>query len=145
LGKFTRVGARKSYPLMLLEAEQQVLERTVLLGNAAHTIHPNGAQGLNLCLRDVNALAACLVPALQDGIDPGDPGLLDKYLSDRLPDQRRIIRFSDGLASLFCDQQQLKVLARNSGMILMDLVPVLKQKLLAVTMGIGSNRSAIAR
>lgn len=145
LGRFTRVGERKSYPLMLHEAEQQIGERTVLLGNAAHTIHPNGAQGLNLCLRDMAALAACLVPVLENGGDPGDSLLLEKYLSDRLPDQRHIIRFTDGLTSLFYDQQPLKVLARNSGMIMMDLFPVLKRKLLSFTMGVSGNRVAIVR
>lgn len=145
LGKFTRVGHRSSYPLMLLEAERQLGERTVLLGNAAHTIHPNGAQGLNLCLRDVTALATILVPALENHADPGDPLLLAKYLSDRFEDQRRIIRFTDGLASLFCNQQPLKVLARNGGMIMMDLFPALKHKLLSFTMGISSNKAALAR
>lgn len=145
LGRFTRVGARKSYPLMLHQAEQQIRERTVLLGNAAHTIHPNGAQGLNLCLRDVAALAAGLVPVLENGADPGDPVLLEKYLSDRLPDQRNIIRFTDGLASLFYDQQPLKVLARNSGMLMMDLFPVLKRKLLSCAMGINGKSTVMVR
>jgi len=145
LGRFTRVGSRSSYPLMLIEAERQLGERVVLLGNAAHTIHPNGAQGLNLCLRDVATLAANLVPALENHADPGDPLLLAKYLSERSDDQHHIIRFTDGLASLFCNQQPLKVLTRNGGMIMMDLFPVLKRKLLSFTMGINSNRTVIAR
>ena len=145
LGRFTRVGDRSSYPLMLLEAERQLGERVVLLGNAAHTIHPNGAQGLNLCLRDVAALAANLVPALENHADPGDPLVLEKYLSGRLDDQRHIIRFTDGLASLFYNQEPFKVLVRNSGMIMMDLFPALKRKLLSVTMGMSSNWTAMAR
>lgn len=145
LGRFTRIGYRHCYPLMLIEAERQILERTVVLGNAAHTIHPNGAQGLNLCLRDVAALADCLAPALEHGSDPGNVQLLEKYLAARLEDQRRIIRFTDGLASLFYDQQPLKVFARNGAMIAMDLFPALRRKLLSITMGMGARRTAVVQ
>jgi len=135
LGKFTRIGKRTSYPLMLLESEQQVRGRTVLVGNSAHTIHPHGAQGLNLSLRDIAALSTRLLPALNNRSDPGNPDLLDAYLADRLQDQKNIISFSDGLATLFYNQQPLKVLARNSGMLLMDLVPAMKRKLFQLAMG----------
>ena len=145
LGRFTRVGNRNSYPLVLREAEQQVRDRVVLVGNSAHTIHPNGAQGLNLSLRDVAALAACLVPVLERGGDPGDRMVLENYLSLRRSDQRNIIRFTDGLATLFYNHQPVKVVVRNSAMLMMDLVPPLRRKLLSIIMGASPGLPAVVQ
>ena len=136
LGRFTRIGNRSSYPLLLHEAEEQVRDRVLLAGNSAHTIHPHGAQGLNLSLRDIAALSSRLLPVLENGGDPGNLNLLEQYVADRHQDQRRIIGFSDGLATLFYDQHPFKVLARNTGMVMMDLFPVLKRKLLFLTLGV---------
>ena len=44
LGKFSKLGQRKSYPLKMLQVKEQVKHRAVILGNAAHVVHPNGAQ-----------------------------------------------------------------------------------------------------
>ncbi len=58
LGRFVKVGNRRAYPLKLSRVKQQVGPRFAIIGNAAHAIHPNAAQGLNLGLRDVAELAA---------------------------------------------------------------------------------------
>ncbi|GAB4346005.1 MAG: 2-octaprenyl-6-methoxyphenyl hydroxylase [Gammaproteobacteria bacterium] len=97
------VTPRVRYPLHRVEAWTLIGERTVLLGNAAHTVHPIGAQGLNLGFRDVATLAELLVQAVRAGIDPGDPGLLQHYAQRRLPDHRRVMEFTDTLAHLLSD------------------------------------------
>jgi len=145
LGRIIKVGARKSYPLQLVEPERQVHERIVLLGNSAHTIHPNGAQGLNLCLRDLAGLVERLIPALAAGGDPGASALLSDYLAERLPDQRRIIGFSDRLAELFGNQLPLRVAARDAGMLLTDLIPALKRDFARMAMGVGPRQPGMAR
>ena len=142
LGRFTRIGARTAYQLMLQEAEHQIRGRIVLAGNAAHTLHPHGAQGFNLSLRDIAALRHSLLPVLKEGGDPGDPVLLEAYLMDRRPDQQRIMNFSDRLADLFYNQDPLKVVARNGAMVLMDLVPVFKRQLLFLTHGVSGSPTA---
>jgi len=145
LGKFSNIGTRKSYPLKLIQPQEQLRERIVLLGNSAHTIHPNAAQGLNLCLRDTAALAEQLHAAISARQDPGSRTLLQAYVNTRSPDQQRVIRFSDQLAGMFYNQQPVKILARNSAMLLTDLVPAFKHHLITSAMGIRGCQPAMVR
>ena len=85
---------RQAYPLSLRWAPQQVQQRLLLLGNAAHTLHPLAAQGLNLILRDIAALAGLL----QDRADPGDATLLARYQTQRHGPQRLTLGLTDRLA-----------------------------------------------
>ena len=143
LGGLSRPGARKSYPLFLLRPEQQTHDRTVLLGNAAHTIHPNGAQGFNLVLRDVAALAAHLGTVLQNGADVGAGEVLNAYGLSRQADQRRVIRFSDSLQRAFNDTAPLKSALRNSAMWILDAIPTLKKEFIRQATGLGVARSSV--
>ncbi len=136
LGDLHRPGTRKPYPLFLCEPERQVSHRAVLLGNAAHTIHPNGAQGFNLALRDVATLTASITRAMASGDDPGGKELLQTYLSRRQVDQRRVIRFTDALANVFHHTHPVKSLARGSLMFLIDAVPELKRQFVSRATGI---------
>ncbi|MFQ5659055.1 MAG: 2-octaprenyl-6-methoxyphenyl hydroxylase [Gammaproteobacteria bacterium] len=145
LGRFKTVGSRLTHPLLLLEAQQQTGDRIVLLGNAAHTIHPNGAQGFNLCLRDVAALAEQLISVIRSGKDPGGRQALDDYLSCRHRDQQRVMRFSERLADLFYNRHRLKIFARNTGMLITDLVPALKRECIRQGAGITGLQPAIVR
>ncbi|MBP7917572.1 MAG: FAD-dependent monooxygenase, partial [Arenimonas sp.] len=94
VGKIQRVGKRSHYPLKRVLAEQIAAKRCVLLGNAAQTIHPIGAQGFNLGLRDALGFAALV---RQYGIDDG---LAGRYAQSRAHDRERTLAFSDGLAKL---------------------------------------------
>ena len=137
LGSLSRLGARKTYPLFLLQPEQQTHDRIVLLGNAAHTIHPNGAQGFNLVLRDVAALAAHLGATLQNGGDAGAGEVLNAYGLSRQADQRRVIRFSDSLQRVFNDTTPLKSALRNSALWILDALPPLKKEFIRQATGLG--------
>jgi 2-octaprenyl-6-methoxyphenol hydroxylase len=143
LGRFSKVGVIKPYSLQMVEAEAQVAGRAVLLGGAAHTLHPNGAQGFNLCLRDVAALAEQLARARMNGEDIGTRSVLDAYQAARQQDQQRVIRFSDRLAGLFYNRQFLKVVARNAGMLLVDIFPGLKQELIRNALGLTGRQPAM--
>lgn len=94
VGKIQRVGNRSHYPLRRVLAERIAAKRCVLLGNAAQTIHPIGAQGFNLGLRDALGFAALV---RQYGIEDG---LAGRYAQDRAEDRERTLAFSDGLAKL---------------------------------------------
>ncbi|MCG6118289.1 MAG: 2-octaprenyl-6-methoxyphenyl hydroxylase [Aquimonas sp.] len=99
LGRLQRVGRRSAYPMRLITARQLVGPRCVALGNAAQTLHPIGAQGFNLGLRDALTLAGALrAPGLAD---PGASALLQRHAELRAPDRARTLDFSDGLARLF--------------------------------------------
>lgn len=145
LGRFLKVGRRRSYPLKLIVAEEQAGPRHVVIGNAAHTIHPNAAQGLNLGLRDAAALAEQIVDALRQGQDPGDTAVLRTYAVQRHADHRRVIRFSDGLARLFYNDILPFVVGRNLAMLAVDLVPPLKRGLMRQAMGLEGRQPRLAR
>ena len=74
LGRLGQAAPRRAYPLKLLLTRETVHPRLVLIGNAAHTLHPVAGQGFNLGLRDVAALAEVLAEAAAGGADPGGRG-----------------------------------------------------------------------
>ena len=143
LGRFSRMGSIRMYPLQMQLAEQQTLSRIVLLGNAAHTIHPNGAQGFNLCLRDVAALAEKLSQVALAAGDIGANEVLAGYLASRQQDQQRVTRYSDRLTELFSNRHLPKVLLRNTGMLLIDIMPFLKRELIRQALGISGRQPAM--
>lgn len=145
LGRFSRVGTLNSYPLKLIQSREQVLNRVVLLGNSAHTIHPNGAQGFNLCLRDVAALSEHLVNAIRENYDIGDKKLLDGYFASREQDQKRVMQFSDKLTILFYNSRISRILMRDAGMLITDLVPTIKREFIRQAMGVSGRQPAMVR
>jgi 2-octaprenyl-6-methoxyphenol hydroxylase len=145
LGRFTRLGERHAWPLMLNRANTLQAPRSVLVGNAANTIHPNGAQGLNLGLRDVATLLDCVATALARGEDPGAPAVLAEYARRREPDHARTVRFSDGLARLFgADFAPLNA-TRGAALLACDLLPPLKRALTWRLMGLRGEKNAWLR
>lgn len=143
LGTFSKLGHRKGYPLKMLQVEEQVKHRTVILGNAAHTVHPNGAQGFNLGLRDAVALAEILLLAQQEGKDIGDLSLLQSYCASRVEDQQRVLRFTDRLAKSFYNKHPSKIIVRNLVMLATDLTPILKHRFTKHAMGFWDSPVAI--
>jgi len=96
-GRLVASGERSAYPIVQVLARQLAAERVVLLGNAAQTVHPLGAQGFNLGLRDALTLAEMIEG---DRADPGAAGLLAAYVARRRPDREQTIGFSGGLARI---------------------------------------------
>ena len=143
LGKFSNLGQRKSYPLKMLQADEQVKHRAVVLGNAAHAVHPNGAQGFNLGLRDAAALAEMLTQAQDNDQDIGELSLLESYLESRVEDQQRVLNFTDRLAKNFYNRQPLKIIARNLTMLATDLNPTLKHRFTRSAMGFWGRQSSL--
>ncbi|MGI3129562.1 2-octaprenyl-6-methoxyphenyl hydroxylase [Halopseudomonas pachastrellae] len=135
MGALKRVGARHSYPLSLIEAEEQVRTGLVVLGNAAHSLHPIAGQGFNLSLRDVVALADTLSSAAPDQ-SPGELGLLNGYLQRQRQDQQQTIAFSDGLTRLFSNRRPVLAAGRNLGLLGMDIVAPLKSVFARQAMGL---------
>ena len=87
------------YPLRAARAEEWTRSRLVLLGNAAHALYPTGAQGLNLGLRDIAALADTL-GALPESRDPGELAMLDAHAHARRADHAWADGLSGALAAL---------------------------------------------
>ena len=125
LGAFLKAGQRTAYPLKLVRASEDIRERLVILGNAAHAIHPIGAQGFNLALRDAAVLAEIL--ADDDLGDPGETGLLHTYSSWRQQDQRGTIAASDGMTRLFSNPSPFAAGLRTTGLIAHAISPSLRR------------------
>ena len=136
LGSFKQVGERVSYPLALTTSEEQVRRRLVVVGNAAHSLHPVAGQGFNLSLRDIDCLAQCL----KDQPTITDVGALEPllgYQKQRDSDQRNTLMFTDNLSKLFGLTSPAIALGRNSGLLMMDLVPTLRNQFAHFGMGTG--------
>jgi 2-octaprenyl-6-methoxyphenol hydroxylase len=145
LGRLLKVGSRQAYPLNLMRARESVRARLALIGNAAHSLHPVAGQGFNLGLRDVAALADVTVEALRDGVDIGNAAVLQRYADARRRDQRGVIAFTDGLARIFANPLASVALARNLGLIAVDLLPPCKHFLSQRTMGLAGRLPRLAR
>ena len=145
LGPLTRLGKRRAYPLMLTRVKEHVRPRLVLIGNAAHTVHPVAGQGFNLGLRDVAALAEVLVVAKQENRDLGDLEVLKRYADWRARDNKVIATFTNSLIRVFSNDFPPLAFARNLGLLAVDLVPPLKRRLLRVTSGLAGKLPRLAR
>ncbi|MDO7903654.1 2-octaprenyl-6-methoxyphenyl hydroxylase [Pseudomonas sp. K1(2024)] len=135
LGALRQVGARHLYPLALVEAQEQVRPHLVVLGNAAHSLHPIAGQGFNLSLRDVQALAEALLAGPQQ---PGDLATLQAYRERQRLDQALTIGFSDQVTRLFGTAQPLLAGGRNLGLLGLDLLPPAKRWFARQAMGLGT-------
>jgi 2-octaprenyl-6-methoxyphenol hydroxylase len=147
LGKFSRVGTRASYPLVLSKALRLYTTRSVLVGNAAHGLHPVSAQGFNLGMRDVAALVDCIADAREasTGFDPGRTEILQAYADWRRTDQKKLVRFTDGLVRLFGSERRPLRILRNIGMLGFDLVPGVRDVFARHTMGLAGRLPRLSR
>lgn len=135
LGRIGVAGPRWSYPLGLLHADRYIAHRLALAGDAAHSIHPIAGQGLNLGLRDVAALAECLVDAARLGLDIGAAGALERYQRWRRVDTLMLVGVTDALNRLFSNDIRPVRLARDLGLGLVERVPPLKRMFMRHAMG----------
>lgn len=145
LGKFTRVGRRNAYPLALMQVRERVRERLVVIGNAAHLLHPVAGQGFNLGLRDVAALAQTVVDAWRRGEDIGGLSLLKQYSRWRDRDYLSTSVFTDGLVRLFSNDFLPLAAVRNVGLGLLDVLPPLKRVLSRQAMGLAGRQPRLMR
>jgi len=140
-GRLLRVGRRQVWPLQLLIAERLVDARVAVIGNAAQTIHPIGAQGFNLGLRDAAALAAQIRAASGD---PGAAATLQAYASARAHDRNQTITSSHGLLRAFAGQGLALQALRGLAMGAVDRLPWLRQRLMLAGMGYRDTAAPLA-
>ena len=147
LGEFSRVGKRASYPLVLSKTLRLTATRSVLVGNAAHGLHPVSAQGFNLGMRDVAALCDCIADAAREAadFDPGNMDLLLRYANWRRSDQKKLVRFTDSLVKLFGSARRPLRTLRNIGMLGFDLVPGVRSAFAKHTMGLAGRLPRLSR
>jgi 2-octaprenyl-6-methoxyphenol hydroxylase len=149
LGRFTKVGKRSCYPLSLLTADKNIAYRTVIIGNASHTLHPVAGQGLNLALRDVAVLSDLVAEAMvgkgnRRKIKTVDE-LLKAYETLRAGDLKNTIHYTDSLVRLFSNDNFLLGHARACGLLVVDRLPPVRKWLTRQSMGINYRQSRLAR
>lgn len=131
LGRLSRPGKRHPYAIHRVAASALVAPRAVLVGNAAQSVHPIGAQGFNLGLRDALTLAEMVAGAA----DPGATDLLQRYAARRAPDREGTMAMSHGLVQLACLPQPLLAPLRSLALLACDRVPPLQRALARRGMG----------
>lgn len=131
-GRFLSCGQRSAYPIIGCVAQKLIAPRAVLVGNAAQSLHPVGAQGFNLGLRDALTLAECIATQLGD---PGTDTVLSQYAQRRQLDRERTLAFSDGLARLSASNAPILSPLRSIGLALGDSQAWLQGWLVGGAMG----------
>tara|TARA_R110001606_G_C15404643_1_gene654149 strand:+ start:26033 stop:27247 length:1215 start_codon:yes stop_codon:yes gene_type:complete len=144
LGSFLRVGQRHHYLLKLMQTDQPVQQRLVLIGNAAHSLHPIAGQGFNLGLRDVAALADVLVNTTSNK-DCGDARLLHDYQQWRQQDQDNVIEATSHLVHLFSNNNPILGHCRGAALSIVDALPPAKHWLAQKSMGLDRKQPRLAR
>jgi 2-octaprenyl-6-methoxyphenol hydroxylase len=145
LGRVEVEGPRWAYPLAFMHASRYAAPRLALVGDAAHLIHPIAGQGLNLGLRDVAALAECVIDRRRLGLDIGDPETLARYESWRRFDNLTLAAVTDGLNRLFSNSVAPVKLVRDLGLAAVDRMPPLKRLFMRHAMGTLGDVPRLAR
>jgi len=138
LGRLLQVGERHGYPLSLVQSTEQVRQSVVVMGNAAHALHPVAGQGYNLALRDVAELATVVAQGMSAGLPPGDLDNLQRYERRQRADQDRTINFSDRVPDLFMQGDPVLGLARDLALAGLDIVPSLKREFVRYAAGVAA-------
>lgn len=133
LGRLTAVGARSVYPLSALAADRVVGRHAVVVGNAAHALHPVAGQGLNLSLRDIATLAEHLADSPREAI--GSDALLQTYARARARDYRRVFGFTDLMVRGFSNRLPGVSALRDSVLMGLELAPGARRAVMQRAMG----------
>ncbi|MGL5841537.1 MAG: FAD-dependent 2-octaprenylphenol hydroxylase [Aeromonas hydrophila] len=138
-------GMRSAIPLTARYARDFARERLVLVGDAAHTIHPLAGQGVNLGLLDAAALAEQILRNQAAGKDIGRLANLRGYERWRKSEAASMLAAMEGLKRLFAGSNPLKKLVRGAGLCAFDLLTPLKQSVIRAAMGLEGELPALAK
>lgn len=146
-GRFLACGARSPHPAIRVVAHGTIAPRAVLIGNAAQTLHPVGAQGFNLGLRDALTLAESIerhgAQTLADATRV--EAMLDDYVQRRREDRGRTLAFSDGLARLTASDAPGVASLRALGLFAADRLSSVQGMLVGGAMGYRGDVPALCR
>ncbi|CAM4421378.1 MAG: 2-octaprenyl-6-methoxyphenol hydroxylase [Legionellaceae bacterium] len=128
-GYFESISKRQTYPLKMRYAAPNPKDEIILLGNAAHTLHPIAAQGFNLGLRDVATLNQLL------RLKTKEKTIYEHFLKERNTDHQQTLYFTDSLTHIFTNNCLPLTFVRNLGLSLLEQMPFLKNKFASQLLG----------
>ncbi len=138
LGGLRLASERVSLPLIARHAHTYCRPRLVLVGDAAHSVHPLAGQGVNLGLADAAELAHRISDAVIAGQDPGDLRVLRRYERARKGANLLMLGALDGLDRLFRAPRAFSPI-RSAGLRVVDRMPLLKNQLIRHASGNNSS------
>lgn len=136
LGRVEPTGPRWWFPLGLVHAERYIDTRLVLVGDAAHGLHPIAGQGYNLGVRDIAALVEVLVDTKRLGLDIGAADTLERYARWRRADNFTMVAATDLLNRLFSNDIMPVRLIRDIGLAAVNRMPPLRRFFVRHAMGL---------
>jgi len=145
LGDVSAMPPRWSHPLGLVHADRYIDTRLVLVGDAAHGIHPIAGQGYNLGVRDIAALVEVLVDAKRLGLDVGAADTLERYAQWRRADNLTMVAATDLLNRLFSNDIAPLRLMRDVGLAAVNRVPALRRFFVRHAMGMEGDLPKLIR
>lgn len=135
-GEVLAVTARRAFPLRQLHARRYSDSAAVLIGDAAHVIHPLAGQGINLGLSDARVLAEEIARAMQRGESPAAASALARYGRRRRGDNAAMLVAMRGFQQLFGARDPALRLARNFGLGAVGRMAPLKRVFMRQAMGL---------
>jgi 2-octaprenyl-6-methoxyphenol hydroxylase len=145
LGDVSPMGPRWWFPLGLVHADRYIDERLVLVGDAAHGIHPIAGQGYNLGVRDIAALVEVLIDCKRLGLDVGAADTLERYVRWRRADNLTMVAATDLLNRLFSNDIAPLRLVRDLGLAAVNRVPRLRRFFVRHAMGLEGDLPRLIR
>ncbi len=140
VGDVSVVGKRFSYPLELCYVSRPARDSVVLIGDAAHRLHPVAGQSFNLSLRDI----AFLAEHIANSERVNAPDMLAAYCRARDKDTQRVVRFTDGLArAVMCPARSAAIL-RGAGLAVLNALPPLRRFVVRRSLGLSPPYSRLA-
>ena len=136
LGEVLKIEKRHLIPLRQSHATDYVMPRVALIGDAAHSIHPLAGQGANLGFSDAQVLAEEIAKAFDRDLDLGDESVLKPYQRRRKPENLATMAAMEGFKRLFGSQNSSLRLLRNYGLSAINVLGVIKNKLIKQAMGL---------
>jgi len=136
LGMTVLETKRSAFPLTMRYARQWAKDGVVLIGDAAHTIHPLAGQGANLGMQDALVLAETLSSLNASGKDIGLYKNLRSYERSRKTEAMKMIAAMDGFKFLFDGNGPFKKLLRGIGLSATDRLGTIKNAFVSHAMGL---------
>lgn len=136
LGDSQLISDRLVFPLIARYCPQPIKERLILIGDAAHTIHPLAGQGVNLGLEDVAKLTEVIKKNYLSGNDIGKKALYCHYQLDRHKATLSMLSAMEIIQDIFDGSSPIKRLVRGVGMNLINSMPLIKKPLIKYALGL---------